>query len=68
MIDSKFLSKSEFSRALKISMSTVTRGVKRDAWPFNAYIRVGGQMRYPAALIDLIEERALRDERGEKNE
>jgi hypothetical protein len=66
--ESKFLSKVELSRVLRVSMSTITRGVKRNAWPFNAYIKVGKQIRYPASLLVLIERRALNDEIGEENE
>jgi hypothetical protein len=52
------LTRSEFSRRLKVSLSTVSRGVKNDKWPFCAFVRIGSQIRYPESLLNEIEEKA----------
>jgi hypothetical protein len=53
-----FLTRSEFSEKIKVSLSTVSRGVKNNQWPFNAYVRIGSQLRYPESLLKEIEDKA----------
>jgi predicted DNA-binding transcriptional regulator AlpA len=66
-MDQQFLSRSEFSKALGISISTLNRGAKKNKWPFNAYTKIGHSIRYPADLIDAIKQKAA-EGKGADNE
>jgi predicted DNA-binding transcriptional regulator AlpA len=50
-VENRFLTRTEFSKALGVSTSTISRGIKNETWPFNAYIRIGDHIRYPIALV-----------------
>lgn len=58
-MENKFLTRTEFSKVMGVSLSTLYRGVRKDTWPFNAYVRIGDHIRYPAALVAELEEKAL---------
>jgi hypothetical protein len=58
----KFLTREEFSGILDVSVSTLVRGIKEDKWPFNAYVKIGRRIRYPASVIKELEGQPLRKE------
>jgi predicted DNA-binding transcriptional regulator AlpA len=58
-MENKFLTRTEFSKIMGVSLSTLYREVRKNAWPFNAYVKIGDHIRYPAALVAEIEQKAL---------
>jgi hypothetical protein len=66
----QFISRSQFSEAIGVSLSTLIRGIKKDKWPFNAYVKIGGRIRYPAILLEDMRKKALEKQvqQGEKVE
>jgi hypothetical protein len=57
-IVAEFFSRKEFAESIGVSVSTVWRGIKNNKWPFNAYVRIGHQLKYPIDLVEEIKRRA----------
>jgi len=53
-----FYTTSELAKVLKVSMSTVARGIRNSTYPFNCYIRIGRKILYPVSLVVELQERA----------
>jgi predicted DNA-binding transcriptional regulator AlpA len=56
----RFLSRKEFAEEIGVSISTLFRGIKNDEWPFNAFVRIGHQLRYPEELAEELKQNALK--------
>ncbi|MFP3091440.1 helix-turn-helix domain-containing protein [Treponema sp. TIM-1] len=52
------LTKKEFADYTRVSLSTVTRGIKNKTWPYKECVKMGGHVRYPPSLLAKIEARA----------
>jgi IS30 family transposase len=48
------LSKIEFAKKIGVSVSTINRGIKRNLWPYNAFITLGNRVRYSEVLVEYI--------------
>jgi hypothetical protein len=61
------LTRTEFSRRLGVSLSTLNRGIKKNEWPFNTFTKIGNQIRYSSTIIDSINRNKLLDSQLEKD-
>jgi predicted DNA-binding transcriptional regulator AlpA len=61
-MNSLFISRKQLSQELGVSLSTISRGVKKNKWPFTEFVKIGSQIRYPASLLQEIKDKSK--ERG----
>jgi hypothetical protein len=47
----ELLTQKEFAEMLKVSLSTVSRGIRANLWPYNQCITIGRTVRYNKRLI-----------------
>jgi excisionase family DNA binding protein len=51
------ITRAELAKYLRVSLSTVYRGMKNGTWPFCAYIVIGHRIRYPMTILTEIHDR-----------
>jgi hypothetical protein len=57
-----FITRTELAKELNTSVATVVRGIKNDTWPYNSFVRIGSQIRYPVALLSEIRNKAIKEQ------
>ncbi|MDR2245855.1 MAG: hypothetical protein LBE17_04135 [Treponema sp.] len=56
-----WLTRKELAYHLRISLSSVDRGIRSNRWPFNNRVKVGGKVLFPISILSEIEAKAKSD-------